>query len=82
MVEFDFISIMPEDAVAGVFRRDLFELLKGLHPGFLRFPGGCIIEGNTLENRYRWKESVGMGRRARADGSPRPVRHDDDGHWQ
>lgn len=59
IVEFDFISMMPEDAVAGVFRKDLFELLKGLHPGFLRFPGGCIIEGNTLENRYRWKESVG-----------------------
>lgn len=59
VVEFDFISLLPEDAVAGVFRRDLFELLKGLHPGFLRFPGGCIIEGNTLENRYRWKESVG-----------------------
>lgn len=59
IVEFDFISMMPEDAVAGIFRKDLFELLKGLHPGFLRFPGGCIIEGNTLENRYRWKESVG-----------------------
>lgn len=58
-VEFDFVSMMPADAVAGVFRKDLFELLKGLHPGFLRFPGGCIIEGNTLENRYRWKESVG-----------------------
>ena len=57
--EFDFFSMMPDDAVAGVFRRDLFELLKGLHPGFLRFPGGCIVEGNTLENRYRWKESVG-----------------------
>ena len=51
--------MMPDDAVAGVFRKDLFDLLKGLHPGFLRFPGGCIIEGNTLENRYRWKESVG-----------------------
>lgn len=65
-VEFDFISMMPADAVAGVFRKDLFELLKGLHPGFLRFPGGCIIEGNTLENRYRWKESVGIpeGRKA------------------
>lgn len=64
--EFDFISMMPKDAVAGVFRKDLFELLKGLHPGFLRFPGGCIIEGNTLENRYRWKESVGAieGRRS------------------
>lgn len=58
-VEFDLVSMMPADAVAGVFRKDLFELLKGLHPGFLRFPGGCIIEGNTLENRYRWKESVG-----------------------
>ncbi len=58
-VEFDFISMMPKDAVAGIFRRDLFEALKELHPGFLRFPGGCIIEGNTLENRYRWKESVG-----------------------
>lgn len=65
-VEFDFISMMPADAVAGVFRKDLFELLKGLHPGFLRFPGGCIIEGDTLENRYRWKESVGRpeGRRS------------------
>ena len=58
-VEFDLISMIPDDAVAGVFRKDLFDLLKGLHPGFLRFPGGCIIEGNTLENRYRWKESVG-----------------------
>ncbi len=59
IVEFDFISMMPADAVAGVFRKDLFECLKGLHPGFLRFPGGCIVEGDTLENRYRWKESVG-----------------------
>jgi len=66
IVEFDFISMMPCDAVAGVFRKDLFELLKGLKPGFLRFPGGCIIEGNTLDNRYRWKESVGRpeGRKA------------------
>lgn len=66
IIEFDFISMMPQDAVAGIFRKDLFELLKGLKPGFLRFPGGCIIEGNTLDNRYRWKESVGKpeGRRA------------------
>ena len=62
VVEFDFISLMPQDAVAGIFRKDLFELLKGLKPGFLRFPGGCIIEGNTLENRYRWKESLCGGR--------------------
>ncbi|MCM1173760.1 MAG: alpha-L-arabinofuranosidase [Blautia sp.] len=66
-VEFDFISMMPADAAAGIFRRDLFERLKELHPGFLRFPGGCIIEGNTLENRYRWKESVGIPERRRAN---------------
>lgn len=58
-VDFDMISMMPENAVCGLFRRDLAELLKELQPGFLRFPGGCIVEGNTLDNRYRWKESVG-----------------------
>ncbi len=58
VAEFDFVSMFPADAVAGVFRRDLFELLKGLHPGFMRFPGGCIIEGNTLYNRYRYKDTL------------------------
>lgn len=67
IAEFDFISMMPADAVAGVFRKDLFECLKGLHPGFLRFPGGCIVEGDTLENRYRWKESVGAPERRRSN---------------
>ncbi|MFQ9933420.1 MAG: alpha-L-arabinofuranosidase C-terminal domain-containing protein [Lachnospiraceae bacterium] len=57
--EFDFISLKPLNAVCGVFRRDLAELLKELNPGFLRFPGGCIVEGNTIENRYQWKHSVG-----------------------
>lgn len=58
-VEFDFISLKPVNAVCGVFRRDLAELLKELKPGFLRFPGGCIVEGNTIDNRYQWKQSVG-----------------------
>ncbi len=68
-VEVDFFFLMPADAVAGIFRKDIFERLKELHPGFLRFPGGCIIEGNTLENRYRWKESVGIPERRRANFS-------------
>lgn len=58
-VDFDLISMMPADAVCGVFRRDLVERLKALKPGFLRFPGGCIIEGNNLANRYQWKKTVG-----------------------
>lgn len=57
-VEFDFISMFPKDAVAGIFRKDLFDALKALKPGFLRFPGGCIVEGNTLSNRYRYKDSL------------------------
>lgn len=59
VAEFDFISLMPADAIRGIFRKDILEALRELHPGFLRFPGGCIVEGNTLENRYRWKESIG-----------------------
>ena len=50
--------MMPCDAVEGIFRKDLFEKLADLKPGFLRFPGGCIVEGNTLNNRYRYKDSL------------------------
>lgn len=57
-VEFDYISLFPANAVAGIFRTDLFKLLDNLHPGFIRFPGGCIVEGNTLQNRYRYKDSL------------------------
>ena len=57
--EFDLISLIPQDAVAGVFRKDLFEALKNLNPAFLRFPGGCIVEGTSLLHRYEWKKTVG-----------------------
>ena len=59
VVEFDCFSMMPEDAVLGIFRRDLAEVLRELRPGFLRFPGGCVVEGNTLHNRYRFKDTLG-----------------------
>lgn len=58
-IEFDLISLIPEDAVEGVFRKDLFEALADLHPAFLRFPGGCIVEGTSLMRRYQWKNTVG-----------------------
>lgn len=59
IVEFDLVSMIPQDAVAGVFRKDLFQALDSIKPGFIRFPGGCIVEGISLENRYRWKRTVG-----------------------
>lgn len=58
-MEFDHFSMMPDDAVCGIFRKDLAERLKDLQPGFLRFPGGCVVEGSTLANRYRFKNTLG-----------------------
>ncbi|MCQ2588324.1 MAG: hypothetical protein MJ174_09415 [Treponema sp.] len=59
VVEFDLISMIPEDAVEGIFRKDLFNALANLHPSFVRFPGGCIVEGTSLMRRYYWKNTVG-----------------------
>ncbi len=65
LVHADCFSLMPSNAVLGVFRRDLAELMREMKPGFLRFPGGCVVEGNSLQNRYLWKESVGPVERRR-----------------
>ncbi|KAL9239572.1 hypothetical protein vseg_013881 [Gypsophila vaccaria] len=56
----DQVSAMPTDTYMGHgFRKDLMKLLVDLQPRFLRFPGGCYVEGNTVANAFRWKETVG-----------------------
>jgi alpha-N-arabinofuranosidase len=35
------------------------EMLAGMKPGFLRFPGGNYVEGDTLESRFDWKKTIG-----------------------
>jgi alpha-L-arabinofuranosidase len=35
------------------------QLLADLKPGFMRFPGGCIVEGTDLARRYQWKKTLG-----------------------
>jgi alpha-N-arabinofuranosidase len=40
-------------------RVDLMELLAGMHPAFLRFPGGNYLEGNTIADRFNWKKTIG-----------------------
>ncbi|KAL2502049.1 Alpha-L-arabinofuranosidase 1 [Forsythia ovata] len=60
VVWFDQVSLMPTDTYKGHgFRNDLFKMLKDLRPGFIRFPGGCFVEGEWLRNAFRWKETVG-----------------------
>ncbi|XP_073150124.1 alpha-L-arabinofuranosidase 1-like [Henckelia pumila] len=60
VIWFDQVSLMPVDTYKGHgFRKDLFKTLKDLSPGFLRFPGGCFVEGDWLRNAFRWKETIG-----------------------
>lgn len=41
-------------------RIDLAEKLEALHPAFMRFPGGCYVEGNHKpENAYHWERTIG-----------------------
>lgn len=58
----DYVSLFPTDTYKGRengVRKDVAAMLEGLHPNFLRWPGGCIVEGFTLENRVKWKETLG-----------------------
>jgi alpha-N-arabinofuranosidase len=61
-VDLDMLSLFPQHTWMqrpGGLRADLVQLLADLHPGFIRFPGGCIVEGRDLANRYQWKKTVG-----------------------
>ena len=61
-VALEHVSLFPVDTYKNRengMRRDLAQALADLHPGIFRFPGGCIVEGGDLEERYQWKNSVG-----------------------
>lgn len=63
-VHLDMISLFPQDTYKGRvngIRKDIGEKLEALSPKFLRFPGGCIVEGKTLDSAYSWKDSIGNG---------------------
>ncbi len=49
-------------------RADLAKMLADMKPSFVRFPGGCFVEGDQLVNAFRWKNTIG-------DIAERP------GHW-
>jgi alpha-L-arabinofuranosidase len=61
-VDLDMISLFPQNTWQnrpGGLRSDMVQLLADLHPGFVRFPGGCIVEGSVLARRYQWKNTIG-----------------------
>ncbi len=71
-ISFDYVSLFPENTYKGRengMRKDVAEMLEGLNPEFIRWPGGCIVEGITLTNRVEWKKTLG-------DPAARPGQYD------
>jgi len=68
VLDVDMVSLFPEESavidastskpIPGL-RKDIVKLLADMKPGFLRFPGGCIVEGHDLSLRYQWKNTIG-----------------------
>ncbi len=61
-VDLDMVSLFPRNTFKNRrngMRADLAQKLADMKPGFMRFPGGCIVEGKVLSNAYRWKDTIG-----------------------
>ena len=63
----DYVSLLPSNVWGdpekyrnGKLSPRIVQVLKDCHPSFLRFPGGCVVEGDeAFENQYRWRGTVG-----------------------
>lgn len=56
----DMVSLFPQATwKEHGLRPDLMNLLDGLKPSFVRFPGGCWVEGEQMSTAYRWKQTIG-----------------------
>ncbi|MEV8428002.1 alpha-L-arabinofuranosidase C-terminal domain-containing protein [Streptomyces chartreusis] len=69
----DMVSLFPRDTYRNQqngLRKDLAEKIAALHPGFVRFPGGCLVNTGSMEDysaasgwqrkrSYQWKDTVG-----------------------
>lgn len=72
-VALDEISLFPRDTYKGRtngLRKDLAQKVADLKPGFLRFPGGCLVNTGSHEGydeqsgwqrkrSYQWKDTIG-----------------------
>jgi len=62
-VRVDHVSLFPENTYMNRkngLRADIAEYIADLKPAFIRWPGGCIVEGLTMENRVKWKNTIGL----------------------
>ena len=60
--QLDVVSLFPptfKNRENGM-RPDLAQMLAEMNPRFMRFPGGCFVEGqNSPDNAFRWKRTIG-----------------------
>jgi alpha-L-arabinofuranosidase len=57
----DWVSLLPHQNWKGHgLRPDIAQMIADLNPGFVRWPGGCVVEGGTVETAYNWKMGVGQ----------------------
>lgn len=60
-VTLDFVSVFPKKTFKNRengLRPDLMNLLTEMKPSFMRFPGGCWVEGDTMAFAMRWKTTI------------------------
>ncbi|WP_073947446.1 alpha-L-arabinofuranosidase C-terminal domain-containing protein [Streptomyces kebangsaanensis] len=69
----DMVSLFPRDTYKhqpNGLRKDLAEKIAALRPGFVRFPGGCLVNTGSMRDyseasgwqrkrSYQWKDTVG-----------------------
>lgn len=62
ILEVDYVSLFPKETFhcrPNGLRKDVAQFVADLKPAFIRWPGGCIVEGLTMENRVNWKNTIG-----------------------
>ena len=61
-VQLDVVSLFPPTfrGRENGMRPDLASMLYQMHPKFMRFPGGCFVEGQqSPDNAFRWERTIG-----------------------
>ncbi len=58
----DVVSLFPKETYKNRpngLRPDLAKMLEDMKPSFIRFPGGCFVEGFCMDTTLRWKKTIG-----------------------
>ena len=61
-IALDMVSLFPVATFKGRrngLRADLAQAIAELGPRFVRFPGGCLVHGDGVDNLYDWKKTIG-----------------------